>query len=203
MALYNRELKFIYLFEPHTASRAILHHLPKYVPKTAQIPHHHIGIQEMTNWRKQLLRPKDALEARIVCTVRNPLDTLITRWRVSSFQHVSFQRFFDNNKEHHQITEPGMGLFREAEYHCYYEDLEDDLRWMFNRPELELGWNEDHKTKDKEPWYTYYSYDMVEYLKDVYKQYLNQFGYQISFRDGRPFCEIDPDIRALRCQKLL
>lgn len=203
MALYNRDLKFIYLFEPHTASRAILEHLPKYVHGTATIQHHHISIQDMTNWRKQILRPQDALQCRIICMVRNPLDTLVTRWRSSSFQHVSFQRFFDNNKDHHQIKEPGMGLYRDAEFFCYYEDLQEDLRWMFNRPLLELGWDDTHKTKGKEPWYTYYSYDMVQYLQDVYKPYLTTFGYSFTFENGRPICSIDPAVRSQKCQQLI
>jgi len=203
MALYHRDLKFIYLFEPHTASRAILEHLPKYVQGTAKINHHHIGIQEMTNWRKSILKPKDALEARVVCTVRNPLDTLLTRWRVGAFKDVSFRRFFDNQKDNPQIVNPAMGLYLEAEYFCWYEDLEADLRWMFNRDELTLGWDDRHKTKGKEEWYTYYEKDMVDYLCDLYKAYLKRFGYNIEFTDGRPVCHLDTDIRAQLCQKLI
>ena len=204
MAIYNRDLKFIYLFEPHTASRAVLQHLPKYVRGCAKIDHHHIGIQEMAHWRNAKLRPKDALQSRIICTVRNPFDTLITRYRVSGFKHVEFQRFLDNQMENPIIINPGMGLYQEAEYHCYYEDLEEDLRWMFNRPELTLGWDDKHKTAGKEPWWTYYTdKGSVDKLCHTWRAYFTRFGYQIDFRDGRPYLEIDPDIRKQRCPKLL
>lgn len=205
MAAYNRDLKFIYLFEPHTASRATLVTLQEHVKGTANIQNHHINMEGLTNWRRLKIPKKDALMARVIATVRNPLDTIITRWRFSGFKDISFERFVMTNKNHQSVINSGMGLYLEAEYFCWYEDLEADLQWMFNRPEMRLHSNTEHKTPNKEPWWVYYQDkpDLFEFLAETHRPYCERFGYQLEWVDDRPVCEIDQNTRIRLCQQLL
>jgi hypothetical protein len=105
------------------------------------------------------------------------------------------------------VSEPGMGLYREAEFFCWYEDLEADLRWMFNRPALTLPKDPTHVTEGKQPWPEYYRGQpaLVEELVDLYKPYLEKFGYHIDWDDDEdiPTCLIDEKIRAALCPKIL
>jgi hypothetical protein len=207
MALYNRDLKFIYLAEPHTASRATFDAIEKSLPGTAKIGHHHISIAEMTNWRRVHLRQTDVVKCTVVTNVRNPLDTVVTRWKHGPFKDVSFWRVLTEHQNNVSISDPGMGLYREAEFFCWYEALELDLQWMFNRDGLRLQRNPEHITEGKHPWQEYYrgQRELVDTMVELYKAYLDKFGYQIGWDEDEdiPTCKLDLNIRAALCPKIL
>jgi len=214
MALINVQQKWIYLFEPHTASRAT-DKLLREEGGASTLGHHHIDVDELTNWRREHISTKDIKEYQIICTIRNPFDVLITKWRVSPGRNGPFEKWAWDNRDHVLVATPLRGLWKSAEIWCYYEDLEEDLRWVFGRrtndpknDDFRLPYNQAHKTQGKNPWTTYFKSDdskrIMEYLMNrQYGGFMKRFGYNIDIEeDGRMICNIDKRIRAKLTQQI-
>ncbi len=200
MAVINYGLKFIYLFEPHAASRATQEALRAHVKGTAVVGHHHIAMEHLTSTQRQHIVPRRIKDFKVVTTVRNPFDTLITRWQHGQHKDKSLEEFVDVAWEH-EVLAPAKGLYQEASQFCWYERLQHDLRWMFNRPDLDLGWNPLHKTEGKKPWQEYYTFSLFYRLsqRTDWTAYMNQFGYRIEL-DG--YVELDMFTREELCQQI-
>lgn len=201
MAVINPTDKWIYLMEPHTASRAVMKMLKEHLGGS-QVGHHHVGIAELTNWRRQHVDPRTIKAYDILCTVRNPFDVLVTRWRVGQGRHQSFLEWGWQNREHIAVGFPLRGLYTDANSICYYEDLEDDIRWCFGLLESEkaqdgvrLPYNQGHKTRGKEGWADMYYKDdfkLFEYLmKNKYGAFCRRYGYEIEPQHKSLTCSIE------------
>lgn len=169
MIVCERE-KWLYMFEPHTASRATrlaLEALPycKHVP-----PHHRRpGLEKYRHYTK-------------FCTVRNPFDTVVTKYyHGADYNHMIFQIFVRRNVNQPKCA-PGMGLWKLADYHLRFEDLEHQLKITFGAlGEIKLKHERHHKSsrRGKKPWHTYYNehlYELLEGQKE-FDEYLWRFNY--------------------------
>lgn len=209
MAIVNQRQKWIYLMEPHTASRAVANALMAQ-GGCGQLGHHHIGVSELTDRRRtQLIQ--NISEYDIICTVRNPLDVLVTKWKYGPKDQAFCEWVMERvDKGHESVTNPMMGLWRDCNKFVYYEHLEDDLEHVFGKG-LNLGFDPTHVTKDKEPWQNYYAdpdcgcgEELLDLLMPLYEGFMTQFGYELFVSDQvyAPKCFMDNEIRDQRCQSL-
>ena len=201
MAVVNHHHKWLYLMEPHTASRCTRRALRK-IGHTANVGHQHIGLPELTSWRRTHLDPKQIHGYAIMCTVRNPFDVLITRWKVGAFREGRFQEHVDAMKDNKSMDQPLLGLWKECNNFVYYEDLQEDLEWVFRGHPIELERRPSETTEMKnKPWQEYYEGQdaIVTYLMSQYGMFLKKFGYQIEYQGGHlELVDIDKDTRAVR-----
>lgn len=200
MALVNYTHRWLYLMEPHTASRAVALALAEH-QGGSKVGHHHIGCEELTFWRRQHIRRPEFQTLRRICTVRNPLDTLITKWKIHPKKDMTLRDWFHEHKENLKIN---FGLYKEAHIWCWYEDLEADLQWVFSNKDLKLGYNPAHKTVKKIDWWTYYTEELMHEVIEHCAPYIRRFGYQYEYGfNGAINLTIDKDIRARLCVPLV
>ena len=179
--MVNYDRKFFFLLEPHTASRATVTALKKYVSGTTEVARHHSDMEEILDWRRQHVDPKQVAGFKVVATVRNPFDALVTRWRKGSCKNMQMSEFMDKRWDTTDLT-PGRGLWKEASSWVYYEDLEADLQWMFTDANISLGYDDSHRTPGKKHWSEYFSeseFNRVLTRLD-WVNYLEQFGYTVN-----------------------
>lgn len=212
MAIVNQRQKWIYLMEPHTASRAVADALMA-GGGCGQLGHHHIGVPELTDRRRtQLIQ--NINEYDIICTVRNPLDVLVTQYKFTPHakesddaNYIPFYTWVRRGIEadSEAVTNPMMGLWKDCTKFVYYEHLEDDLEHVFGK-KVDLGLDPTHVTEGKLPWQDYYSGPVGEEILDVlmplYSGFMAQFGYELFIGENDIRCFMDNEIREQRCQKL-
>lgn len=187
MAVLNQQKRWLYLMEPHTASRAVSKAL-LYQLECGEFGHHHISITELTD-RRRTPTLHNLHEWDIICTVRNPFDVLVTQWKMSGASEKpmtedEINRRWGNDKrklrrmakqanmykpfiewvhgginrfEDHICT-PLRGLWRDTTSVCYYEHLQEDLNLTFNT-RLTLPRNQAHVTKGKKHWSEHWTGD--------------------------------------------
>jgi len=202
MAIVNVHQKWIYLMEPHTASRAVNDYLMAN-KMGSKIGHHHIGIPELTDRRRQHITV-DISQYKIICTVRNPFDVLVTQWKHSQ-QKVEFIEWMEKavNSDTLAAT-PLMGLWRQCNTFVYYEHLNEDLSTVFGR-KIELDRNPAHKTEGKRPWLDYWCQDLklLDTLYAKYSEFNSMFGYRLTYdTDLGVVMGIDQETREKRCRSI-
>jgi hypothetical protein len=187
MAVLNQQQKWIYLMEPHTASRAVSKAL-MYQLECGEFGHHHIGIPELTD-RRRTPTLHNIHRWDICCTVRNPFDVLVTQYKYTGVaekpltkeqlqrkyghdkrllakksnqanQYTPFVDWVNSgiNKFQEHVCTPLRGLWKESNNVCYYEHLNDDINTMFNK-RLTLPHNQAHVTKGKRHWSEWWTGD--------------------------------------------
>ena len=181
MAVIHRRQKWMYLFEPHTASRATQRVLISI--GGMQCGAHHDGVTQM----RTRLRQQHITEYDIAATVRNPIDALVTRYIKNNLEGLSFDVWVDRNK----IKEPLSGLWRGANRYCWYENLQGDLNHMFHRnssndSDFVLEHLDNDKTPGKQPWWTYPSQATIDLLLGRFKSFMEMFGYEYFKEGGEP-----------------
>lgn len=196
MALHNIQDKWLYLMEPHTASRATVAALQQV--DGSQIGGHHARISNLTGRDRKHIRDISVYDI-IACTVRNPFDVLVTRWRIGSGRNDPFHEWAWKNRDHIVVSEPLHGLWKDANSWLYYEHLSSDLNYVFGQ-ELDLGYDDNHKTDSKEGWSDYYDQDGGEVwdyvMEHHYSGFCQMFGYSFhKNEDGKRICSIDPTSR--------
>ena len=195
MAVIHRRQKWAYLVEPYTASRATQRLLLKIGAQKSGA--HHDGVSQM----KQRFR--DFPQWDIAVTVRNPIDTLVTRYIKNNHENLSFDDWVVANR----ITTPLSGVYNGCNTYCWYEQLQDDLRFMFHRnssnwDDFTLDYLEVDKTAGKKPWWTYPSEATLNILLGHFKSFMDTFGY-VFYRDGgEPRMGIRPEVVYKRCRAL-
>lgn len=202
MAVINLNHKWLFLCEPHTASRAVMRLLCEQCGGS-KIGHHHIDTVELVDWRRGHLAEKQLAELEVFCSVRNPFDVLVTRWKFGPFRDVPFHKFVKSNAEHHVVNHPLQGLWKQATNFVYFEDMSDDLSWLFGQ-RLEVPRKQSEATPDKQPWYTYYEgqEEISLFLLDKYGDFLDQFGYRVVYNGTLELVDIDKAVRKIRTQPI-
>lgn len=203
MAVVNHMKKWLYLMEPHTASRATSQFLKEKMG-ASEIGHHHIGVSELTNERRLHIKKKILYEYDILCTIRNPFDTIVTRWLYSgkggmlserarkvarerkqtieefraSEEVVPLSEWIFTNVDHPTLLDPMRGLYRDATNFIYYEFLNEDLSKTFNR---DIQIPRANQTLTKSDWRSYYKSqpELVEFLLSKWGGFLTAFGYEV------------------------
>ena len=182
MAVVNSTDNWIYLMEPHTASRAVTEVLVNELDGK-DVGYHHddlhsLELRSEINW-SVIKNP------RVYCTVRNPFDVLVTKWAVSnsvSRHKHSFEEWVMSNMDHPMVTEPLYGLYEDANYVIRYENLDTELSNAFKR-NLKTPRYNSHKTTRKRPWQSYYENreSMVVALQQHFKRFLDTHGYHVEY----------------------
>ena len=188
MALVNTTRKFIYLFEPHTASRATELALAQ-VYGSKVTGNRHAGIRELIS--DGYITQIQAAEYRIVCTVRNPLDTYITRWMIKSNRHTD-NMVDDIQAKHIKLT--GLGLWAEATDHVWFEHLDEDIQSLFRVKMPKADPKHKNKYKNK-PWQDYYNIESFSLVVAACKPYMDKFGYRPFIIDKKVEVTVDKNIR--------
>jgi hypothetical protein len=205
MAMANHNTKWLYLMEPHTASRAIEKALPQ-VGGT-RCGHHHINIHDITRRGRAEISNKKISDYKIIATVRNPFDTIVTRWKYAK-SDLSFSEWVGKMFESETGLHPSNGLEETAGHIVYYEHLEEDLETTFGTP-VKLDYDPNHKTQEKKEWQEYYQgeSELVKRLTIHWFPYLMKYGYDVNppadfewsgpfYDDNGPAVEIKQDVRA-------
>lgn len=176
MAVANDKWNFVFLAEPHTASRAVRDALLK-LEGSYKAGSHHIPIEALLNYN--YLRRRKRHKYTTIATVRNPADIFVTLW----MQSTGYRREIETLQEY--IRRWGLGntegfFFRhvnDADQVIRYENLESDLNCILislQAPPVQL--EVVGKTEDKEPWHTYYTKLDLEYLLWRYPE-IARWGY--------------------------
>jgi len=196
MALINQPERWFYLLEPHTASRSTSQALQG------------LGGVEVGGWHanlKALYASKlipNPVGYEVGVTVRNPLDVLITKWLKSRYPKMSSLREWMGTIDPSFYSHPLSGLWKSATTICWFEHLEDDLRFIFNEPELKVAYDPKHKCKEnpKQPkryWWQYMEEDTqtLDIVLKLYADFMEMFGYHYAEQNGRPHMFINQDTR--------
>ncbi len=199
MALLNKQLGFLFLFEPHTGSRAVLKALQQSHGSTV-IGNHHTGMADLIV--KGCIQDDLRYKLKVFSTVRNPLDTFITRWvRFPRRRSPNMNAYIRAQQSTDIISNPGLGVYRDAPNLLWFEYLEEDTRRIFG---LSLDYDPDHKCKEKRPWNEYFEEDRDSFdrLSRLYAGYCKEFGYGYRWVGDKLFCDVDPQVKVAKQSKI-
>jgi len=90
MAIVNNKFEFVFLCEPHTGSRAVRDALLTIPGSVETNGKHHLDLQGCI--RDGFLSGREACEAQVYATIRNPHDWLVTKWFVLT-RAATFEEF--------------------------------------------------------------------------------------------------------------
>jgi len=195
MALINTNRQWIYLLEPHTASRSTSIALQK------------LGFISVGGWHAKLAPLHEAgmipdpTDYEVGVTVRNPIDVLITKWLKGRPKKISL---WDWMRETDPVyfRHPLMGLWKTGTTFCWFEHLTEDLQYVFNNPTITVDFDPTHKCREdaslaKRPWWKYVQEDhrVLDKALRMYGDFMKVFGYHYAEWNGRPHMFIDEDTR--------
>jgi hypothetical protein len=174
MAVANEKWQFVFLAEPHTASRAVRDALLT-IPGTYKAGSHHSPMDALLSHRG--VRHKRSYYTTF-CVVRNPADIMVTIW----LQSWEYRQGMTLTEFLHQFghDSPTHFFFRHAartdEALCY-EDLQEGLNCLLrslHAPSIQL--ETVGPTEGKEPWFRYYTIEDLEYMLSNFPE-VTQWGY--------------------------
>jgi hypothetical protein len=175
MAVANGKWNFIFLAEPHTASRSVRDALLK-LQGSYKAGSHHVPIQALLNYR--LLRHCQRSRYTTFCVVRNPADIMVTLWLQSSTYEqgetlAKYIRRWGTKK-----PDPFFFMHaNQADEVIRYENLHEELNQLLQRlqaPSVKL--EVVGRTQDKVHWYMYYTPADLKYMLDHFPE-IAQWGY--------------------------
>ena len=178
MAVANDRWNFIFLAEPHTASRATRDALLT-LEGSYNAGAHHTDIHTLL--REKHLRRRKRSRYTTFCTVRNPADILTTLWLQLQPTCVSEVRTFPDFIRHWGVKRPETFFFRHAERAdqiIRFENLQEDLNIILRGlqvPSVRLG-EVIGATRNKAPWFRYYTIADLRYMLEDYPE-IARWGY--------------------------
>lgn len=177
MAVIQRREKWLYLFEPHTASRTTQRLLRAMGGE--KVGGHHAN--------REGLRRHIPVRQRmdVIVTVRNPIDVLVTKWHKNS-EGTEFNEWVATNVNRPFIRDPLTGVWQDGTTFCWYENLEEHLNRVFQRNDLTLGYDPNEKTEGKRPWWTYPDEKTIDLLVSNFREFLDKFAYEFYREGGEP-----------------
>lgn len=176
MAVANEKWQFVFLAEPHTASRAVRDALLT-IPGTYKAGSHHISMEVMLNYKN--LRHRKRSYYTTFCVVRNPADIMVTVW-LQSYEYTKQSQTLGEFIRRFGINKPTAYFFKHAptaDHVLCYEDLQEELNCLLrslHAPSVTL--DTVGQTKDKDPWFRYYTAADLEYMLSNYPE-IAQWGY--------------------------
>lgn len=182
MALINTERKFIYLFEPNTRSTLVENALKDLPGSTVIEGDRYKNIAALLAADDITL--EQALSYRIVCTVRNPYDSFIARYKQvrPGLTTSNFLSDIQLSRRHPMVLQPGDGMYEEATDFVWFEFLIRDILDLFGvtiaRPKRTHRSGDDNKS-----WHDYYEGKPFRHLlkpSAACQRYMRRFGYRIT-----------------------
>ncbi|MHA2264764.1 MAG: hypothetical protein ACXAEN_20425 [Candidatus Thorarchaeota archaeon] len=184
MAVTQRRQNWVYLFEPHTASRAT-QRLLKTIGGEKVGGHH----DRLDNIRKIVGRNR---KMDVIVTVRNPIDVLVTKWHKNNVDNnLEFNEWVKANINKPFICDPLAGIWQDGTTFCWYENLLSHLKQVFHRNstnggDFVLSYKPSEKTEGKRPWWTYPDKDTLNLLLGNFREFLDKFAYEFYREGGEP-----------------
>lgn len=176
MAVANGRWNFIFLAEPHTASRAVRDALLK-LDGSYKVGSHHIGMGAILNYR--MLQHRKRSRYTTFCTVRNPADILATLWVLKPERERELETFAQYIRRW-GVKKPDPFFFRHAKTAdrvIRYENLQEELNFLLHEigaPTVKL--DTVGPTADKAPWFRYYTPPDLRYMITHFPE-ISQWGY--------------------------
>ena len=176
MAVANEKWQFVFLAEPHTASRAVRDALLT-IPGTYKAGSHHISMAAMLNYKNLRHRNRDYYTT--FCVVRNPADIMVTIW-LQSYEYTKQGQTLGDFIRRFGANKPTAYFFKHAPTAnevLRYEDLEGGLNCLLrsiHAPSVVL--DTVGQTKDKGPWFRYYTIEDLEYVLSNFPE-ATKWGY--------------------------
>lgn len=178
-------LKIVYFGVPRTASRSVAQFLREEhdaVPIRNKSPggsHHNISFPELRRCRE--------FDYRVIATVRNPWDIIVSWWHHNkdwfgrdNAEFEKFARRFPIDGRNKYSCEGRMYLryTREATHIIKYERLRTDLARVIRRPVTlpTIG------VSERRLYSTYYDSDLRDFVAEAFAEEIEQYGYKFKGR---------------------
>lgn len=179
MAVVNRKFNYLFLAEPHTASRSLREALLQH-PQSEEVGSHHATLKELEQRGVRRLR-----RCYMFSVVRNPADVLVTKW-LHSKPEITLGQYIGSLA----IQTPDLKnlLFRhtqDSRHLLHYENLQTELDTLLGGlgiPFVELPTI--GQTPDKRPWPEYYGYNELDTVIRHFPE-ATAFGYADELRGIR------------------
>jgi hypothetical protein len=185
MAVINDKYRFMFLCEPHTASRSVRDALMTLETSRETSTYHHCDVPRAIH--NNYLTRQQALDYFYFSTIRNPHDWLVTQW------YISCSRIGDGllpwMRKHYKKNQRNGTLFwrflDNVNVFMRYEKLQEGLNQVLAKRgapplELETKIKSDYKTPGKTTWEREWSESMYEWAALHYPD-IDQYGYQQGF----------------------
>ena len=181
------KLKVVYFGVPRTASRSVARFLQedhKAVPIRNKSPggaHHNIAFPELNRCRE--------LNYRVIATVRNPWDIIVSWWHHNqnwfgrgNAEFEKFVRRFPMDGRNQYLCEDRMYLryTREATHVIKYERLKTDLQRVLRVP-VELP---SIGVSDRQLYSRYYNAELRDFVAEAFAEEIEQYRYTFKGRLG-------------------
>jgi hypothetical protein len=172
MAVLNREHNYLFLSEPHIASRSIQAALLTHAGSEAIGQHH--TLEELVQ------RGLDPDGLRIFSCIRHPCDWLVTRYmHMTSWHRLGFTAFFNDFIKTVQQSRTIFLHAKTSERLIRFESLKGDLKQLaqdWKLPSILL----DHigKTEHKGRWFKYYDSESLRKVNKWLHDFAN-YGYSV------------------------
>lgn len=167
MAVWNRKYGYLFLCEPHTASRSTLDALLTH-DESQEIGHHHVGIPEIH--QKSLIPRQQLKNALTFSTLRNPYDLLVTRWFYHDRCRHKFADYVRISHEHETIGGTIFWRTKGVKRHSFHELLPGSINELLaevNAPPVQLSRR--GVTEGKPKWWTLYDKELLDYVTDNFE----------------------------------
>ncbi len=167
LAVVNLEFSFVFLANPHTASRATTTALLK-LPGSMCVANHHAQLIDVTQVCQEAKRCKTVFQ-----TVRHPLDWLVSRYFCNGGERGEWKTWLRKRKRNSIFHR-----FRtEASHFATYENLEYDLLLLVGR-DVTLTRIAKHKTHDKPNDYmSMWDEEDIAWAKQYFPLDFENYGY--------------------------
>ena len=188
MAVINDKYKFMYLCEPHTASRSTRDALMTLETSRETSTYHHINVARALH--NHYLTLEQAREYFFFTTIRNPHDLLVTKWFVSNHQRHDFFKFIRGHVKTMKEDTLFWRFHREVNTFIRYERLEEGLNKILSRlgaPSVQLPYKKEYKTEGKGKWRDEWSARMARWAREHYPD-IDRYGYLFDY----DVCSLEP-----------
>lgn len=165
MAVINRKAGYLFLSEPHCASRAVSHALLQH--RGSEAVGQHDSFDHLV--ARGRIQPDEKL--LIFSVVRDPRSWLVTRYHhLNSWHKRGFSAFLDYQLDNDLLKNVMFTHGPVCNRIVRYETLNDDLAKLMAKFSLTVG---DlpviGKTPNKQPWYEYFQGDDINKLREYMK----------------------------------
>lgn len=168
MAVVNLSRSFVYLANPHTASRGTVTALLN-VPGSVEVAHHH------ANFRTVLEQCPEAVQCKTVFhIVRHPLDWLVSRFLNTGGQRGEFRNWLRLQKT------PIFNRFPNTQF-GKYETLVESLCRLTNY-EVALEYEDEHKTPGKVDYTWYWEQNDIDWALKRFADDFEKYQYSTDIR---------------------
>ena len=203
MAVINDKYKFMFLCEPHTASRSTRDALMQLETSRETSQYHHINVARAIH--NHYLTPEQASEYYLFATIRDPHDLLVTKWFISNGlgrrsrplspaglekRRVAFFEFIKGHIKTLKDNTIFWRFYRDVNTFVRFEHLEQGINQILislGAPTISLDYKREYKTDGKTQWQDEWNDKAYHWALDNYQdivRYSYQRGYDLNDMDA-------------------